>query len=390
MTDNKIIIIPAAGSSTRFGSVNRPKWLLTNPNGKLMIEDCISNLTHSKSNLILIGVLEEHIDKYCNGNVDFFKKLFNEIEINVIPIVLSDKTKSQPETIYKTIEKFNELIKYSDSEILQNPKISDHFINYNELLKGSIFIKDCDNCFKHNVSFDKNYICYVNLSENKEITNVSGKSFVELNNVSEITNIVEKRVISNNICVSGYSLSVDLFIKIYEEIINSEYYNKIIELGSELYMSHLIYQMMLKGHIFFGEKVQMYQDWGTYNEWIKYKSEFKTLFIDFDGTLVVNTNPYFGNNMTDKCTPIIENVHKIQQLRNTGKYYIIITTSRPEWLKDITINQLNNFNIPYDKLIIGLPHTQRILINDFAPTNPFPSAKAINIKRNSNILTELI
>jgi len=39
------------------------------------------------------------------------------------------------------------------------------------------------------------------------------------------------------------------------------------------------------------------------------------------------------------------------------------------------------------QLIMDLPHSQRILINDFAPTNPFPSAVAISIPRNSASLS---
>ena len=32
--------------------------------------------------------------------------------------------------------------------------------------------------------------------------------------------------------------------------------------------------------------VTKYYDWGTLEDWNKYKNEFKTLFIDIDGTLL--------------------------------------------------------------------------------------------------------
>jgi hypothetical protein len=35
---------------------------------------------------------------------------------------------------------------------------------------------------------------------------------------------------------------------------------------------------------------------------------------------------------------------------------------------------------------MDLPHAKRILINDFAPTNPYPTAVAINLERNSSNL----
>ena len=44
---------------------------------------------------------------------------------------------------------------------------------------------------------------------------------------------------------------------------------------------------------------------------------------------------------------------------------------------------LSEYNIKYKTIISGCNHAQRILVNDFAPTNPYPSCKAISIPRNS-------
>ena len=46
----------------------------------------------------------------------------------------------------------------------------------------------------------------------------------------------------------------------------------------------------------------------------------------------------------------------------------------------------NNCNIRTHNIIMGLPHSQRVLVNDFADSNPFPSCVAINIPRNSENL----
>jgi len=42
------------------------------------------------------------------------------------------------------------------------------------------------------------------------------------------------------------------------------------------------------------------------------------------------------------------------------------------------------------KLLLGLNHSQRILINDYYLTNPNPSAVAINISRDDENLDQLI
>jgi hypothetical protein len=77
-------------------------------------------------------------------------------------------------------------------------------------------------------------------------------------------------------------------------------------------------------------------------------------------------------------------------MHQSGKVKIILTTSRPEYLKDVTILEMEDKGIPYDHLVMGLPHCQRILINDFAKSNPYPSCSAINITRDSNQLREYL
>ena len=110
------LLIPCAGQSSR---PEKPKWLLTCPNGNLMIQECICGLNLENISTIYISFLKEHIDKYCNG-LDI-KKLFDCLNKKIEIIILNEKTSSQSETVYK-------MIKYKD-------------------IQGSIFIKDCDNYF---------------------------------------------------------------------------------------------------------------------------------------------------------------------------------------------------------------------------------------------------
>lgn len=42
------------------------------------------------------------------------------------------------------------------------------------------------------------------------------------------------------------------------------------------------------------------------------------------------------------------------------------------------------------QLIMEVHHAKRILINDYANSNPYPSAIAINLKRDSEDLGDLI
>ena len=73
-----------------------------------------------------------------------------------------------------------------------------------------------------------------------------------------------------------------------------------------------------------------------------------------------------------------------------GKVKIILTTSRPERLRGLTMDEMKKYNIPYDTLIMGLPHCKRVVINDFANSNPYPACESINLPRNSDNLTEFL
>ncbi len=83
----------------------------------------------------------------------------------------------------------------------------------------------------------------------------------------------------------------------------------------------------------------------------------------------------------------MKNIKWLKELHEKGKTEIILTTSRPEAFKQETVIELYEKEIPYDKLIMGLSHTKRIIINDYANSNPYPSCDSINIERKSDSLS---
>ncbi|MDR1913797.1 MAG: hypothetical protein LBQ68_04855, partial [Clostridiales bacterium] len=91
------IIVPCAGRSSRFPNM-RPKWMLNAPNGDLMIKESLKGITHNPQDLI-ITILREHELRYhiTKG----IEKCFG-----FVPSIcmLDEQTKSQSETVYKTIE----------------------------------------------------------------------------------------------------------------------------------------------------------------------------------------------------------------------------------------------------------------------------------------------
>ena len=126
------LILPVAGESSRYPSV-RPKWLLTMPNGKLMIEESVSRINCKFFKKIFIVVLKKHIDKFCNK-----KLLLNSLRANISPkvelIELEKPTSCQAETVLLAIKK--------------------------KKINGAILVKDCDNKF----SIEERYLKNINNS----------------------------------------------------------------------------------------------------------------------------------------------------------------------------------------------------------------------------------
>ena len=342
-----------AGRSSRFPNM-RPKWMLTHPmTNRFMVTESILGLNLDFFDNIWFICLQEHEDKY-----QFMKGLVSELDevglrskSNIV--LLPEQTDSQSETVYT-------------------------FLSGQEL-EGFVFIKDSDGFYRCDVE-ERNQVAYFDLNDMDDI-NARTKSYIELDVNNVITNIVEKKVVSSTFSSGGYGFAdAKEFCKTFE---------KLQDMDGECYISHIIFEMMLSGSTFYGTKTTDFKDWGTLDAWNKYKSQYKCLFVDIDGTLITNSSHHFPP-YTGSGEPIEDNIDLLAELHEQGRAKIILTTSRPERLRQLTIQELQIKGIPFDQLVMGLPHCQRIVINDFARSNPYPSCSAINIPRNENNLTEFL
>lgn len=328
--------------------------MLSHPmTNRMMVTEAISGLNLDFFDNIYFICLQEHEDKYS-----FMKGFVAELDdaglrakSNIV--LLPEQTDSQSETVYTFLSGYE--------------------------LDGFIFIKDSDGFYRCDVE-ERNQVAYFDLNDMDDI-NARTKSYVDLDVNDVVTNIVEKKVISSTFSSGGYGFAdAKEFCKTFE---------KLQDMDGECYISHIIFEMMLSGSTFYGTKTTDFKDWGTLDAWNKYKSQYKCLFVDIDGTLITNSSHHFPP-YTGSGEPIEDNIDLLAELHEQGKAKIILTTSRPERLRQLTIQELQTKGIPFDELVMGLPHCQRIVINDFARSNPYPSCSAINIPRNENNLTEFL
>lgn len=343
------LIIPVAGQSSRFPGM-RPKWLLTMPDGKLMIEKSVQAMDMTRFDRVLVVCLREHVERY-SGHDQLLGLLQAGISTAVELIVLDTPTASQVETI---------------AEGLVRGKVS-----------GSFFIKDCDNHFSYEYS-GTNEVAVVDLHSVGEV-NAANKSYVQTDPMGVITNIAEKHVIGNMFCCGGYGFSdVQLFLQHWEKLKSQ----------GNLYLSHVIYSMILGGAEFQAKQAKAYLDWGTLKDYRAYCDLHHVVFCDVDGVLFENSSKFSAHGWT--YSPIEKNIEALKKLRATGFLYLVVTTSRPWSEQQRLMQELAALGLAADQCVMGLPHTARILVNDYSATNPYPSAIAINLARDSSVLDQML
>jgi hypothetical protein len=320
------------------------------PDGKLMIEKSVEKFDLTKFDKVLIVCLKEHVDQYLSES-NFNQILFNIAGEKAEAVMLDQPTSSQSETVINAL------------------KIGE--------VSGSFFVKDCDNMFEFDYD-GGNEIAVIDLNS-VELIDAKNKSYVETNSLRRVSNIVEKQVVSNLFCCGGYGFeNAKKFINEYENI----------DSDKEIYLSHVIYSMLLKGENFFAKNASQYVDWGTLREYRHYAKSYITIFCDVDGVLFTNGSKFGKKGWFTE--PIAENLSALKKLQDDGRLYLVITSSRPESQIDYVSKKLGDSGISVDRFVMDLPHARRLLVNDFSNTNPFPSALSINLERDSKILSTLI
>ena len=128
-------------------------------------------------------------------------------------IVLNEPTGSQPETIYQTIRQAH--------------------------ITGSIFIKDADCSFVGEVLPQNSVVIYP--LESLSWVNPQNKSYVAVDDNFYVTNIIEKKIISHYFLAGGYCFEdANIFCQYYQQFNGQK----------GLYLSHIIYAMLLDKYIF--------------------------------------------------------------------------------------------------------------------------------------------
>jgi len=106
----------------------------------------------------------------------------------------------------------------------------------------------------------------------------------------------------------------------------------------------------------------------------------KTIFTDIDGTLVHQVKFEDLDPFNSVALPGV--VEKMVNWFKSG-YHIVLTTARPESLRDDTIQEMDLLGIPFHQLVMGIGRAERVLINNSSEKNPTEErAKGIIVPKN--------
>ncbi|USO00440.1 MAG: hypothetical protein H6810_07030 [Phycisphaeraceae bacterium] len=313
------------------------------PDGRTMLEHAAGRFGASAERVV-IGVLREHDERF--GVVRLLRGLFEGSEIVVFDAV----TSGQAETV---------------AEMVTRAKV-----------RGPVLVKDSDSAFVPSREYPESANA-VSVCSAREVRGVrlDNKGFARLNEQGQIVATLEKQISSEWFSCGGYWFcDAEQYVREFRAHMDASD-------GRECYLSHVIDRMIGLGEPFVPVSCTGYEDWGTEAEWIAYRSRFGTYIIDIDGVLYENGRRHWAPRWGESA-PIPEAVGAVRELSARGQC-IVLMTSRPECFRDATERQLREEGVPYDKLVMGVLHGTRYVVNDYADSTPFPAAVAVNTRRNS-------
>ena len=218
----KNLIVPVAADKAEYNE-GLPYVFGLDGDGVIICLKSILGLDVNQFDNIYFTVLKKHDDKFFVG--DNLRLQFKRLGLsNAKVVVLDNPTQDQAETIYQTLLK--------------------------EDIQGSVFIKDADSFFKTSI-VEGNGVAIFPIEE-LDVLAPKNKSYVAVDDMYYPTNIIEKNVVGHYISAGGYLIR--------DAEIYKRYYDRLRGYG-KLYLSHLLYAMLLDKKTFRPMIVEEYKDW---------------------------------------------------------------------------------------------------------------------------------
>lgn len=221
------LIVPIAANKDEYAH-KLPQPFRLDEEGVMYCVRAITGLPLNEIDDIYFVILRDHDERFMLK--DQLSMQFRRQKLTKAHVTILDKpTNSQVETVARAIE-----------------------VNG---ITGMVFIKDADCFFTADEVLPQNGVAIYAL-ENLPIVDPQHKSYVAVDDMFYVTNIIEKRVVSHFFSAGGYCFEdAQEFCSYYEKLKNH----------NSLYLSHVIYSMLLDKKIFRPILIDDYQDWSVTN-----------------------------------------------------------------------------------------------------------------------------
>lgn len=237
---NLNLIVPIAADYTEYE--NRMPYVFNfSDDGVTICIKAIQGLDLTLFKSIYFVILRKHDERYNLSELLHMQFRMHGLDKAKV-VVLDESTSSQAETIYKCICK--------------------------EHICGGIFIKDADGYFSCDITLANGVVVYP--LDKLDLVSPKNKSYVEVDDQLYVINTIENKIISRYFNAGGYLFeSADLFCRYFEKLRG---YKK-------LFMSHIVYAMLLDNISFRPFEANEYVDWGNRRLFNSYKFSQKEIAI---------------------------------------------------------------------------------------------------------------
>lgn len=344
------IIIPMAGMSSRFNYKFKPFLYLDN---RCFIEHTLEHFI--KYNNIIESynfIVTEKQEKDNDVTKTLKTKLFNNIS-NKINIITIKETTSGP---YQTLQKaFNSKLNTMKNVIICD---SDHSINFEPILEK--IDENVDIVIPlFNINYDEHHNWGKVVLNNNKILRFCEKEYVPKIDNQEVKGLIgcyyfkETKLLPSN----------NEFINI-SDYLHNNFKNLNIKFA------------VIKNAYFFGTPEMV-------KKCINHRRKYETILCDVDGVLLKHNS--HSNDLLNNNSILGNCVKKIKEWRDNNKKIILIT-ARPKNTLITFKKLLEELDIKYDDIIMGLNPGPRYLINDIKPSHPFvKQSVSFNITRDYGI-----
>ena len=218
------LIVPVAADKPEYSN-KLPYVFALGEDGIIVCIKSVLGLPLDRFDNIYFTVLRKHDDLfYIADSLRMQCKRLGLVNVKIV--ILDEPTRDQVETVFMTIQQ--------------------------ERISGSIYIKDAD-CYFESKEEIRNGVAIYPIEE-LEMLDPRDKSYVAVDDMYYITNIIEKSVIGHYISAGGYVFEdCEVFCRYYTCL---RHYDR-------LYLSHIIYAMLLDKKTFRPFLVKNYEDWGS-------------------------------------------------------------------------------------------------------------------------------